>query len=512
MLNAGARGVLILAALVTTPLVFSRLDSGAYGVYVLALSLGSMVSILDFGLTPALVMVMSRAWHEGDHGKMQRDISSAFLLFLTIGVCVGGILMLFVPSLVSGLLHVPIRDRQAAGVALRLAITAFAFNTWLAVFEAVPVALERYDLVAARMVVLSILNTAAVIICVLAGGGIEALMLVNLVSTLAGLALFYFVSRSLLPFLRFRPGYNSRSVRQLVRFGVFKFAGSVGGTLAYRFDQYAIAGILGVRAVAFYSIPSNASLRISSSMLQLVTPLFPRVSKLKGDEAAIRKLFLDGTRVMMIVTTPVLLSIFIYGDLILRYWLGGARGQLAATYSTPALRWLLLAYLIQSLAAVPGIFSEALGRPEVNNGFSVIGAVIHVPLVLYLVPTFGITGAALALFLNSATQTLAFIALASRNLVRVPLSQFFSLCAARPLLPAVPAGAAGWVVRPLVHGLPSLACGMLVVGVVYVLVAIMSSVVTTSDIARVRATLPRKVRVIVDLVTRTGRKYEAHVE
>lgn len=507
LLNAGARGVVMLFGLLTTPIVFSRLDPGSYGVYILALSLGSMVGILDFGLTPALVMLLSRAWRQGDRDKMQRDVSSAFLLFVAVGVGAGGVLMVLVPWLVSGLLHVPFPDHQAATAALRFSIAAFALNMWLAVFEAVPIALERYDLVAGRMVVLSIVNTGAVILCALAGGGIQALMLVNLATTAAGLALFYFVSRSLLPFLRFRPGFDRRSVRELVRFGSFKFAGSVGGTLAYRFDQFAIAGILGVQAVGFYSIPSSASSRISSSLLQLVTPLFPRVSKLKGDEVAVRELFLDGTRIMMVVTVPVLLCLFVYGDIILRYWIGGTRGHLVALHSTAALRWLLLAFLIQSLAAVPGIFAEGLGRPEVNNGFSVLGAVIHVPLVLYLVPTFGITGAALALFLNSATQTLAFIAFASWKLVRVPAREFFGFCAARPLLPAIPAGAVGYAARPLIHGIPTLVCGTFAVTIVYVIIARIGSVITPFDLVRVKAALPGELVVVVDRAWRRKGKY-----
>lgn len=489
VLNVLARIALVLSAIVTTPIVFARLNPAEYGVYVLALSLGGMTGVLDLGLMPAVVMVLSQAWHADDRRGMQRDLSSAFTLFLVIGITVGGALALVTPWVVTDLLHISPPQRESAEIALWLAAGGFALSMWFAVFEAVPIALERYGLIAARTAVLSVMTTVAIIVCALKGGGLQGLMIVNVLSSAAGLVLFYRVSRSLLPFLHFRPGLSRGSVWELARFSGFKFAGSIGGVLVYRFDQFAIASILGVQAVAFYSIPANASLRLSSSLLQLVTPLFPRISKHRGDEQAIRQLLLDGVRTIMLVASPVLLSLFVFADLVLRFWIGGARGEMVALQSTPAFRWLLLAFLVQAVAAVPGICSEALGRPEVNNGFAVAGALVHVPLVLVLVPTFGITGAALALCINSATQTVVFIAFASRKLAGISARALIQSAVARSILAALPAMALGYAVRPLIHGTLALVCAFGLVFVTYAVVARVISAVTDDDVTRLRSTM-----------------------
>jgi O-antigen/teichoic acid export membrane protein len=451
-------------------------------VYVLALSLGGLLNILDLGLTPAVIMLLSRAWHEHATGDIQRATSTGFTLFLGIGLIGGGILAFLVPWMTDSLLHIPASTRGAARFALWLSTGAFMLNMWLAVFSAVPIALERYDLVTARVIGVSLTSTIAIIICVLAGGGLQALMIVNILTSVAGLIMFYTVSRRLIPEIKLRPGFDRMTFRQLARFSAFKFAGTVGGILSFRFDQFAIGALMNVTAVGYYAVPANASLRVFTSLIELIQPLFPRISKLRGDPDMRRSLFLRGARVMNLVSLGILAILFVFADLVLRYWIHGDQGRLIEAQSTPAFRWLLAAFLIQSLAAVPAIFSEALGRPEVNNGFSVAGALIHVPLVLLLVPHFGITGAALALLINSATQTVAFVVYASRSMASVGVRELTMKTLARPAAAASAAAIGAILLRPLVHSLATLLLMLVGAFVLYVLACIAFSAVVREDL------------------------------
>jgi len=484
-LNLGGRITLVALALISTPVVVHAIGTTRYGVYVLALSLGGLLNILDLGLTPAVIMLLSRAWQERALGDMQRATSTGFTLFLGIGLIGGVVLALLVPWMTDSLLHVPASTRGAARFALWLSTGAFTLNMWLAVFSAVPIALERYDLVTARVIGVSLTSTVAIIICAVAGGGLQALMIVNILTSIAGLIMFYTVSRRLLPEITLRPGFDYSTFRQLARFSSFKFAGAVGGILTFRFDQFAIGALMNVTAVGYYAVPANASLRVFTSLIELIQPLFPRISKLRGDPAARRSLFLRGARVMNLVSLGILVILGVFADLVLRYWIHGDQGRLIEVQSTPAFRWLLAAFLIQSLAAVPAIFSEALGRPEVNNGFSVAGALIHVPLVLLLVPRFGITGAALALFINSATQTAAFVLYASRRMAGVGVQELATETLARPAAAAAAAAIGAFLLRPLVDSLLTLLLMMMGAFMLYVLACIALSAVRREDLRTV---------------------------
>jgi O-antigen/teichoic acid export membrane protein len=481
-LNLGGRATLVALALLSTPIVVHALGTAQYGVYVLALSLGGLLNILDLGLTPAIIMLLSRAWHEHEIGTMQRATSTGFTLFLGIGLIGGGIMALLVPWMADTLLHLPASTRGAARFALWLSTGAFVLNMWLAVFSAVPIALERYDLVTARVIGVSLTSTIAIIVCVLAGGGLQALMVVNILTSVAGLLLFYAASRRLLPEIRLRPGFDRATFRQLARFSAFKFVGSVSGILTFRFDQFAIGALMNVTAVGYYAVPANASLRVFTSLIELIQPLFPRISKLRGDPVLRRSLFLRGARVMNLTSLGILTILLVFADRVLRYWIHGDQGRVIALQSTPAFRWLLAAFIIQSLAAVPATFSEALGRPEINNIFSVAGALIHVPLVLILVPHFGITGAALALFINSATQTVAFVVYASRSMAGVGVRELVLETLARPAAGAAIAAIGAFLLRPLVHGLSTLLLMVVVSFVLYVVGCIAFSAFLLEDV------------------------------
>lgn len=490
--NVGARGALIVLTIISTPVVLHRLGTAAFGVYVLAIAVGGLLALLDFGLTPALITLLSRAWHQEHLDESQRLVGTAQTLYLAIGAAGGVVFALLVPWAVRDLLHVPAALQASARTALWLSSIGFAFNMWLAVFNAVPYALQRYDLVALRIVGLSLVTTGALIVYALLGGVLEGFVLINVAGAVVGLLIFYLMSRALLPGVRFTPRFDRASFRRLARFAGFKFAGTVGGIFTFRFDQFAVGAILGVSAAGLYAIPANASQKLLALLAELASPLFPRASTLRGDEARLRALFFAGSRLLALAATPMLAVLFVLAEPTLRFWIGGAQGIQVAQASGPAFRWLLAALLIQSVAIIPVTFCEALGKPEINNSFAVASALIHIPLVLLLVPRFGITGAAIALFINSATQTVIFIVYASRKLFQVNLGELLKETFIRPLAAAsVTAGLAYLAARPLIQSRVGLVLALLVLPIVYLGVAYLLSAIKREDLGYALALVQR---------------------
>lgn len=483
LLNFGSRGALTLLSLVSTPVLVHRLGTQAYGVYVLAFAVGGLLTVLDLGLTPGFVQALSAAWHLQARHDMQRIVSTAFTLYLAIGLAGSAVAAVLVPWAVTVLLHVPPRLRTPAEVALWLSTASFAVNMWLAVFNSIPIALERYDLLTARTIVLSLLTTTAMILYALSGGGIEGLMAINFLASVSAVGVFYFVSRSLLPFIRFRPGFHRASFMGLARFSAFKVAGTVGAILTYRFDQFAIGAMLNVNAVGVYAVPANASSRVQALIAEFVFPFFPRVSKVQDDLDHLRALLLRGSRIVALLAAPLFVILFVFADFVLLYWIRGPQGHLIAGEASATFRWLLAAAFIQSLASVQVVFCEGSGKPEVSNGFAVASAVFNVPLVLLLVPRFGIMGAAVALFINTATQTTVFMAFASHWLARVSPRELFIGALARPIAAASLAGGVAYLSRPAVHGLLSLGAAALVALLIYLVAATLMGAVTEAELA-----------------------------
>lgn len=512
--NVGARGALIILTIVSTPVVLHRLGTAAFGVYILAITIGGLLALLDFGLTPALITLLSRAWHQERLEESQRLVGTALTLYLAIGTAGALGFALLVPWATTSLLHVPAGLRPAARTALWLSTAGFALNMWLAVFNAVPYALQRYDLVAVRVVGLSLLTTAALIIYALLGGALEGFVLINVAGAAAGLLIFYLVSRALLPGIHFWPGFDRQAFTQLGRFAVFKFAGTLGGIFTFRFDQFAVGAILNVSAAGLYAIPASACQKLLSLLGELASPFFPRASTLRGEQERLRALFFGGARLLALSAMPMVLLLFALAEPTLRFWIGGEQGVQVAQASTPAFRWLLAAILIQAMAIIPVTFCEALGKPEINNSFAVASALIHIPLVLFLVPRFGITGAALALFINSATQTVAFIVFATNRLFGIGLLELVRQTLVRPLLAASLTAALVYVaVRPLIFNRLSLIAALALSPIVYLLVAFVLGAIRADDLRytvalaeRLPAWMP-----VRDRIVRLGRRSGANV-
>jgi O-antigen/teichoic acid export membrane protein len=301
------------------------------------------------------------------------------------------------------------------------------------------------------------------------------------VGNAVAVALFVAVSRLLLPGVSMRPRFDRDVFGAIARFSGFKFAGAIGGLLTYRFDQVAIGAFLGVSAAGVYVVPATAATRVVALLTDLVLPLFPRISKVTGDPAVVRSLFLRSARMMTLAAAPTFGVLFVFADAIIRSWIGGETGRLIAVEGSGTLRWLAAASLIQAIAVVPVIVSEASGKPEINNGFAVLSAIINVPLVLLLVPRLGIEGAAIAYFANSATQTVVFIFYAARRFAQVTPRQLLAESVARPMLAAGVACGVGALVRPMVTGVVTLLLALLLVAAIYVVLVRLISAITRED-------------------------------
>ena len=495
ILNVGGRGSLTLLSLVTTPLLIHRLGIDIYGIFILASSLGGILGLLDLGLTPAFVALLSHALHNRDRAQIQQIIGTAFTLYLGIGIVGCIILALLVPWMTIALLHVPSELATIARFALYISTVSFAINMWFAVFNVIPTALERYDIVAVRIVGLTLISNIIMIIYLWRGGNLYGVLVLNLIMGICGTLLFWAVSRSLLPTISFRPGFDAAIFRELSRFSAYKFAGTLGGILSFRFDQFVIGTVLGLGGVALYAVPSNAAQRISSILGELTAPLYPRVSRLRGNNAQIQQLFLRANRLIAFAAAVALLPLFTLADKILTYWIAGEQGRQIAVESTTVMRWLILAFFIQALASVPVTFCEALGKPEINNSFSIASAIIHIPLVLILVPRFGIIGAAIALFLNSITQTLAFVLFATYRLIGLTPWQLLRNALGRPLALACCLILTGYAARPLVHNIPTLIGAMFILGIASLPLAMLTRTIQTEDylsIGRIIDQLPTR--------------------
>jgi O-antigen/teichoic acid export membrane protein len=488
--NVGARGVLIVLSIVITPVLVRQLGTERFGIYSLATGLGSgLTNVLALGLIPAIVAMLSRALGTADRDGAEKVVRTSFTMFAVIGACGAAIVALAVPVLVARILRIAPSLQPEAATALWISAIGLGLNLIFAVFTAVPYALQRFDIVAGRVVGLTVISMAATVVYVLLVPNLTGVMVIQLLAGACGLLFYYLVSRRQLRGIKLLPGFDRETFKRLGRFVAFKAAGDAALVFGQRFDQFAIGSMINVGAVGIYAVPANACQRILQLLGEVAMPTFPRMSAVSSDDAR-RDVLLRGSRLVALLASVGTAMLLVPPDLILRVWIGGHQGALIATEASEAFRLLAVATYLQSITVVSSLFCEALQRPAVDNSFTVLGALVQIPVILLLVPRYGITGAAAGILVASVVQTVPQLWLVADRVARVGFGRLLREALVRPLLAAVVAGIAGLAVRQIGNGAATLIATVAVIGIVYAVVAIATGAVRAADLDQLERLLP----------------------
>ncbi|HCO01881.1 MAG TPA: hypothetical protein DIT48_00695 [Actinobacteria bacterium] len=492
VLNVAARGVLVLLSIAITPVLLHRLGTAQFGIYALATGLGAgLTNIFALGLIPGIVAMLSRSLAEGKERETQKIVGTAFTLFAIIGMAGSVLLALFVPFLVTRVLRIPTGLQGVAATALWLSAIGLCFNLVFAVFNAVPFALQRYDIVAGRIVGLTVVSMAATVIYVLIDANLTGVMVIQVLAGMAGVLLYYIVSRRELVGVHLRPGFDRSTFMRLARFTAFKSAGDIALIFSSRFDQFAVGSLINVAAVGVYAIPASACQRILQLLGEVAAPIFPAISTARG-EAQRSALLLRGSRLVALIASFLTVVLVVLAEPILRTWIGGNQGFVVARDASGAFRLLALGMFVQAVAVVAGLYCEAIQRPVVNNSFTVLGAVVLVPAMLLAIPRWGINGAAGAVLLASLAQAVPFLVVMATGVARVGIGRLLNEALGRPVASALVAGSVGFLLRGFASGLLGLSAVTGVMGVAFILTAALTGALRAGDLSQVQKVLPAR--------------------
>ena len=454
VITSGATQAWLLGlALVTTPFLVHGLGTEAYGVYALVLTLVGYFAFLDLGLGVATVRFVAQASARGELDAVERLVRTSAAVFLVLGLA-GGLAVAGLASALVGLLDVSVGMRETAVAAIVVAGLGLAVNMPLAVFGAVPTALQRIDLANAITVCSATLGLGGAVVLVASGLGLVAVLGWSFAVTAASLVAFLVLARRLLPGVRFRPRVYRAELRELGRFGLVKFANQLSVQTVHHVDKLLVAALVSVSAVAFYAVPVAIAQRLTTLVGTVTVAFLPAATQLQAqrDGERFRELVFRAEKIVALALLPLAGLLVVFAEPILSLWLGTEFAERSAW----PLRLLVAGYALSALGTVPAVACDAVGRPGVTTGFSLAGAVFNVSLCFVLIPRFGITGAGAVILCQSLVFLPAFIWFSSRRVLALSIGELVRRSLVRPVAAAGIAGAALVLVLPLVHGWPPL--------------------------------------------------------
>lgn len=297
------------------------------------------------------------------------------------------------------------------------------------------------------------------VVLAFAGVGVYALMAGTLSTALVVCLLVWLrLSGGWRPMAHFRLG----EIHHFIKFGVYMIGNNLANTINSQIDILLGGRLLGAQGIGLYSVPKDLNLRISGIINPIVTQVgLPVMSKAQGDEALLRRVYLQTLRMTASVNFPIYILMAVFAPEIVvlvlgEHWLD----------ATPLMRVFAVWALLRSTGNPVGSLLMARGRANLSFKWNLAWLVISPPAI-WLGSQFGSIGMAwamLGLGIFGYWPNWYFLV---HPLCGAGLGEY-SLQLTVPLWISVMAGFAGFVVvAPFEGDVLRLTVGSLVGGLVY---------------------------------------------
>lgn len=203
-------------------------------------------------------------------------------------------------------------------------------------------------------------------------------------------------------FAKIKTYYNKEIFKESIKYGLKAYFGNLAQFLNYRLDMFLVAIFLTPAAVGYYSISVAMAERIWLLPGAFASVLFPRISSLKSVES--NNLTPRISRHTFFITIFLSLILAILAKPLIKLFFG-------ITFLPSLMPLLILLPGIIALSVSKILTADLAGRgkPQYGTYSSFVSLALNVPLNLWLIPRWGISGAAFATTVAYTLSTLLVI-------------------------------------------------------------------------------------------------------
>ena len=382
-----------------SPFIVHRLGNEAYGVWVLAISSINYLALLDLGMRSSVLRFVSKGRTVGDHAGASSAFSCALWVRLQISVVV--LLLAGVLAYIFPLLFKVTPDLASdARLAVMIIGLNLALGMSMGVFGGVVSGLNRYDLQTAVTLVQIAIRVTGVVFVLRSGHGIVAIAVCELVATVVSNAILVIIARRIYPELRIRLKRPEREVlRSLWSYSFYAFLTTIAVQLVYQTDNLVVGSFVSASAVTFYAI-GNSLCRYTDQFTGAMTMSFvPAASTFEaaGSTDRLQSLYRVGTRSMMALYLPIVVTLLVRGRTFIGLWMGPQYSQASGTVL------IILATALVFSQANNTAFAIAFGteKHKVVAKWAIAEGITNLALSILLVHWLGIYGVAVGTLVPS---------------------------------------------------------------------------------------------------------------
>ncbi len=373
------------------PFLIGELGDRWYGIWSIIAGFATYYYLLDFGLSSATSRFGAAALAENDFGRLNRVISTAFSLFVFLGIVV-----VVVSIILAWAARFFLSDPDELtlirtiiliqGLGLGIGFSSKAFG-------GVAIIHYRYDLLEINALIRLALETSAIFYFLSRGYGVLALALIFFVSITLHSFTDYLIARYLYRDMRLSSGdVSPKLAREFLGFSVWSFIMSISDSLRLQVDALVIGAFASAAMVTHYNVGARLAmytLTLLNRATNMITPLYTRLHTLQ-EQDSLRDKFLFFTKVNSMLGVFGGGLLIVIGHAFIERWMGP---EYLDGY--PVLVVLAVAVMAESINQPTTNVLVAIAKHKFYALASLAEGVVNVLLSIVLLQKYGIVGVAL---------------------------------------------------------------------------------------------------------------------
>jgi len=443
--SLGGQAGIVLVNFFTIPYLLRGFGSEAYGVYLLMYAVANCLPLFQFGSGMATIKYVAEAQAAGEDGALRDALRhSAAIYFSGIGAA-AAVLYFAAGPLSSRVFDVPVYYRVYALWLLRAAAVGGFFAAGVQWIAAVFQGLQRFAWPSALTLLQSLLLPLGLYAVLALGRGLGAaaawyvfvqVLIFSLGVAILGAALS-----------KHRGTGGSLDFRRFARYGLSFWPAALAGVASSQIDKAFVAGMLNMSELTFYTVPAGVLQRLQvlpQTISHALMPMLTEAGRIEGREELVR-LYLRSSRVLLALSIPALGLLFALIPQLLGLWLTPQFSAHAAT----AARLLVASQAFALAFHAPYALAGGLGGGRDTSVYSWTQALLSLALWPFLIPRWGISGAAAGALVAQALPTIIYINATHRRLLGLSWERFAREALAPLAAPTSVLLALAWFARGL---------------------------------------------------------------
>ncbi len=411
--NLAGQGLPLLVGIVVIPVLINALGTERFGILAIAWMIIGYFSLIDLGTGRALTILVAKNLGTGDLEEIPRLIWTALALVAGLGIAATILVLLLTQWIVGDLLNIPALLQEETAKSFYILAVSIPLVITTAGLRGVMEAYQRFGLVNAIRLPVNLFTFLGPLAVLPFSKSVYSVVAVLATGRLVAFCFHLFFCLRLVPELRKGLSIQRRLIASLLKIGGWMMVSNIIGPMLVYLDRFLIGAVATMTAVTYYTTPYDVVTRTMVVPTALVGVLFPAFSTvLTQDRARSARLYGRGLNFIFLAMFPLALVIVALAREGLTLWLDPD----FAAHSYVVLMWLAGGVFFNSLARMPFILIQGSGRPEITAKVHMIELPCYVLLLLWLLDSYGIEGAACAWTIRVFVDMVLFSFIAGRLL------------------------------------------------------------------------------------------------